>query len=218
VSNVPEGGDHRLMRVSDADRDRVAETLRDAAGQGRLTFDELEERLSQAYAAKTYADLEEVVRDLPGPGVRAPAVPTAGRFPQERMGGNPGTGLAVAVMSGSKRAGPWVVPPTFTAFALMGGVELDLRYARFSQPEVTIYAFALMGGVEVIVGDDVEVDVVGFGFMGGFDHHASGPGIPGAPRVRVGGFALMGGVDVKRKPARGRRRELGDDQHREIDG
>jgi len=36
--------------------------------------------------------------------------------------------------------------------------------------------------------------------MGGFDHNASGPGVPGAPQVRVIGFALMGGVDVKRKP------------------
>jgi hypothetical protein len=36
--------------------------------------------------------------------------------------------------------------------------------------------------------------------MGGFDHQASGPGVPGAPRVRIVGFALMGGVDVRRRP------------------
>jgi len=218
VTDLPERSDRRLMRVSDADRDHVAEVLRDAAGQGRLTFDELEDRLSEAYAAKTYADLEEVTRDLPGPGARAPAVQSSGRFPAERIGGSPATAVAVAVLSGTQRAGPWVVPPTFTAFALMGGVDLDLRHARFSQPEVTIYAYALCGGVNIVVGDDVEVDVFGFGFMGGFDHRASGPGIPGAPRVRVGGFALMGGVEVKRKPMSRRHLPRDGDQHPEITG
>jgi hypothetical protein len=84
----------------------------------------------------------------------------------------------------------------------MGGVRLDLRHAQFSLPEVTIQAYALMGGVEIIVPEDIEVDVAGIGFMGGFDHRASGPGIPGAPRLKVIGFAMMGGVDVKRKPVR----------------
>jgi hypothetical protein len=216
VTDLPERSDRRLMRVSDADREQAAEVLRDAVGLGRLTFDELEDRLSQAYAAKTYADLEEVTRDLPGPGVRAPAVRDAGRFPAERIGGSPSTPVAIAVMSGAKRAGPWVVPPVFTAFALMGGVELDLRHARFSHPEVTIHAYALMGGVEITVGDDIEVDVAGFGFMGGFDHRASGPGIPGAPRVRVVGFALMGGVEVKRKDLSRRHLPREGDQHPEI--
>ena len=46
------------------------------------------------------------------------------------------------------------------------------------------------------------VGIVGIGIMGGFDHRASGPGAPGAPRVRVVGCALMGGVDIRRRPAR----------------
>jgi hypothetical protein len=56
-----------------------------------------------------------------------------------------------------------------------------------------------MGGIEITVPEDIDVDVSGIAFMGGFDHNASGPGEPGAPRLRVIGFALMGGVDVKRK-------------------
>jgi hypothetical protein len=83
----------------------------------------------------------------------------------------------------------------------MGGVELDLRDARFTAPEVTIRAFCLMGGVSITVPEDMDVDVSGIGFMGGFDHKASGPGAPGAPRVRVVGFAMMGGVEVRRRPA-----------------
>jgi len=50
------------------------------------------------------------------------------------------------------------------------------------------------------VPEDIDVDVSGIACMGGFDHNASGPGVPGAPRVRVVGCAVMGGVEVKRKP------------------
>ena len=106
--------------------------------------------------------------------------------------------MSVAILGGVDRGGTWVVPPRHSVVAVLGGVHLDLREARFSQREVTIDVFTLMGGVDIMVGDDVEVDVSGFGIMGGFDHRASGPGLPGAPKVRVVGLALMGGVNVRR--------------------
>ncbi len=187
--------------MSDTDREQAADTLRRAAGDGRITFAELDERLELAYAARTYADLDAVTADLPGPAV-SPQVPApAGAFPAARIGGTPAVSFSVAIMSGANRTGGWVVPPQYTAVAIMGGVELDLRHARFSEREVTITVIAVMGGVSIIAGDDIDLDVSGFGFMGGFDHRASGPGTPGAPHVRVTGFALMGGVDVRRKPA-----------------
>ncbi len=192
------------MRVSDADRERAAETLREAAGDGRLTFDELDQRLELAYAAKTYADLEPITRDLPATGAAAHA-PAAGGFPAERIGGTPGSAISLAIMSGAQRAGPWVVPERYTAVAIMGGIELDLRQARFSAPTVTIQAFAFMGGIQITVPTDIDVDVSGIGFMGGFDHRASGPGAPGAPCVRIIGFAMMGGVDVQRRATKTRR-------------
>lgn len=206
------------MRVSDADREQVANVLRDATGDGRLTFDELEERLTRTYGAKTYADLEGITSDLPDAGAHPRPVPASRAFPAARIGGQPASKVAIAVMSGSQRSGQWVVPATFGAFALMGGVELDLRQARFSEREVTIQAYAVMGGVSIVVGEDIEVDVSGIGFMGGFDDRATGPGVPGAPRLRVTGFALMGGVEVKRKPAPGRGRPVEGDQRGEITG
>lgn len=197
--NVP--ADPRRLRVADADRDRAAEVLRQAAAEGRITFDELDERVSLAYAAKTFADLEALTSDLPGPGISAP-LPVSRRVQVPDLASDaPVPKFSVAIMSGMKRAGPWLVPPIYTAVAVMGGVELDLRHATFVAPEVTIQAFCLMGGVTITVADDVAVDISGIGFMGGFDHQASGPGVPGAPRVRVVGFALMGGVDVRRRPA-----------------
>ncbi len=194
--------DPRQLRAADTDRDRAVELLRQAAAEGRITFDELDERISRAYAAKTFADLEALTSDLPGPGVSAP-VPAGPRDqPPEVPAGTHAPAISVAILSGARRAGPWLVPPAYTAVAVCGGVELDLRDARFTATEMTIQAFCLMGGVSITVPEDMAVDVSGIGIMGGFDHQASGAGAPGAPHLRVVGFALMGGVEVKRRPAR----------------
>jgi hypothetical protein len=197
MSELSGPADHSLMRVSDSDREQAADVLREAAGHGRISMDELDERLELAYAAKTYADLAAVTRDLPGP-VQAPGPVQPAMA--GRIGGTPRSKFSVAILSGARRKGRWVVPRNYVGVAVMGGIELDLREAQFSEPEVTIHAYTLMGGIEITVPEDVDVDVSGIAFMGGFDHNASGPGVPGAPRVRVIGFALMGGVDVRRKP------------------
>jgi hypothetical protein len=199
MSELSGPADHGLMRVSDSDREQAAEVLREAAGHGRITMDELDERLEVAYAAKTYADLAVVTRDLPQAGQPAAAPARPGTV--SRIGGTPRSTFSVAVLSGARRMGRWVVPRKYVAVAVMGGIELDLRDAQFSEPDVTLHAYTVMGGIEITVPEDVEVDVSGLAFMGGFDHNASGPGTPGAPRVRVLGFALMGGVEVRRKPA-----------------
>ena len=63
------------LRIGDADRERVADRLRQAAGEGRLSPEELEERLGAAFAARTAGELEPLVADLPpepGPAPRAP--------------------------------------------------------------------------------------------------------------------------------------------------
>jgi hypothetical protein len=65
------------LRVSDADRERTAERLRTAAGEGRIRPDELEQRLEVAFAALTESELERVVADLPEPA--PPARPSRRR-------------------------------------------------------------------------------------------------------------------------------------------
>jgi hypothetical protein len=59
------GGDWAKMRAADVDRDRVAGILGTAFTEGRLTRDEYDERLHSAFTARTYADLDQVVADLP---------------------------------------------------------------------------------------------------------------------------------------------------------
>jgi hypothetical protein len=187
------------MRASDSDRERAAEVLRDAAGEGRLDMTELDQRLDAVYAAKTYAELEPITRDLPRAGTPRPAAPAVTANP-DRFGGQPSSSSAVAIMSGFERKGNWVVPASFTAVAFMGGGTLDMRSARFAEREVTIHVTAIMGGVEIVVPQDAQVDVTGIGFMGAFDHGASGGGQPGGPVIKINGFAFMGGVGIKRRP------------------
>lgn len=62
------------IRVSDADRERVTDLLREHFAAGRISAEELDERISAALGAKTYGDLHKVMADLPGP---APAPPHA---------------------------------------------------------------------------------------------------------------------------------------------
>jgi Domain of unknown function (DUF1707)/Cell wall-active antibiotics response 4TMS YvqF len=204
MSELSGPADHSLMRVSDSDREQAADVLREAAGQGRISLDELDERLESTYAAKTYADLAAVTHDLP-PSGRMPVPPVQGLTQAGRIGGTPRSTFSVAIMSGARRAGRWVVPRSYVSVAVMGGIELDLREAQFAEPVVTLHAYTLMGGIQITVPEDVEVDVSGVALMGGFDHNASGPGVPGAPQVRVLGFALMGGVEVRRKPVKAKR-------------
>ena len=64
------------MQASDADRDRVVRDLTRHCGDGRLTLDELEERIAEAYAAVTVADLDHALRDLPK---QAPLPPMASK-------------------------------------------------------------------------------------------------------------------------------------------
>jgi hypothetical protein len=59
---------HHSLRASDADRDAVVDRLRDAAGEGRLEPDELEQRVDGALRARTYGDLAKLLADLPGDG------------------------------------------------------------------------------------------------------------------------------------------------------
>ena len=72
--SIPDGpADRRNLRVSDAEREHAAEVLRRAAGDGRITFEELDDRLTAAYAARTYGELAAITEDLPEAGPQPPA-------------------------------------------------------------------------------------------------------------------------------------------------
>ena len=178
------------LRASDSERERTVTKLRDGAGDGRLTFDELAQRTELAYGATTAGELERLVADLPDTAPQtAPALSA-----HKRRRWN------VAIMGGCERRGRWRPAPRSVALAVMGGVGIDLREATIEEREVVITTVAVMGGVEVIVPEGVEVQLSGFAIMGGNEHRpGSAPARPGTPVVHVRAFSLMGGVEVRVK-------------------
>jgi Domain of unknown function (DUF1707) len=204
MPNPPVSGDdprrHGQVRASDADRELVVAAVRQAAGDGRLTLEELDQRLEAAYAAKTYADLEELTEDLP---LAQLPDPVGGRLPAQRFGGKPTSRFGIAVMSGFGRGGRWVVPRQFTGLVIMGYGAINMRDARFTEQVTRVTAFALMGGIDVIVPEDAEVHARGLGIMGIFSgRRTSGPGQAGTPVIIVTGLAVMGEICVRRRPPR----------------
>jgi hypothetical protein len=178
------------MRAADTDRIQVAQLLTDAAAQGRLQMSEYEQRLTKAYAAKTYDELALLSADLPGAITTPPSSGPCRPAPSS---------VLMAIMSGFERRGRWNVPRRLTTFALFGGGVVDLRYADFTAPEVEIRSYSIFGGQTILVPPEVNVDSQGVGVMGNFDHGVEGQGTPGAPCVRVRGFSLWGSVGIKRK-------------------
>ncbi|MGH3562179.1 MAG: DUF1707 SHOCT-like domain-containing protein [Mycobacterium sp.] len=177
-------------RAADTDRMQLAQLLGDAAAQGRLPTSEYEDRLTKAYAAQTYDELDRLRADLPGSSVS----PSRGGACKPA----PST-LLLAIMSAFERRGRWNVPKRLTTFSLFGGGVVDLRYADFTSPDVEINAYSIMGGQTILLPPEVNVDIHGRGVMGGFDQKVKGEGAPGAPTVKIRGFSLWGGVGIKRK-------------------
>ncbi len=177
--------------AADTDRIQAAQLLTDAAAKGQLLLSEYENRLAKAYAARTYGDLYALSADLPGiANTRRGACKPA-----------PST-ILLAIMSGFERRGRWNVPRKMTMFSILGGGVVDLRYADFTSPEVTIHAYSIMGGQTILLPPEVNVEIKGIGVMGGFEHNVTESGSPGAPHVTISGFAFWGGVGVKRKKRR----------------
>jgi Domain of unknown function (DUF1707) len=179
-----------VTRAADTDRIQVAQLLTDAAAQGQLQMSDYEDRLTRAYAAKTFDELDGLRSDLLGSSLS----PRRADSPKPA----PST-LLLAIMSAFERRGRWNVPRKLTTFALWGGGVIDLRYADFTSTEVDIRACSIMGGQTILLPPEVNVEISGHGVMGGFDHRVDGEGTPGAPTVRIRGFSLWGGVGVRRK-------------------
>lgn len=186
------------MLVSDAERDRVVERLGEHTAAGRLTLEELSQRLDQALGARTSEDLLVAERDLPvalSAGLRTQRSPTR---------------WSLSVMGGSRHRGRWLARDRLHAVAIMGGCELDFRDAAIEGPELVVDVLAIMGGVNVRVPEGVTVTVSTLSVMGGkqVDLGTEGPR-PGMPSIHLRGLSVMGGLRVSTEPAR---------SHRQIGG
>lgn len=195
-------GQAMRVRASDADRERVAEVLRTAYAEGRLTATEMQERIGEAYAAQTYADLVPVLRDLPVPPgtvvVPGTGEPPAGVAPQVASPAG-SSGPMVAIFSAFSRKGTWTVPAESSATCIFGGGELDLRDAVLSARETVLTTACIFGGLEITIPEGMVVRNEIVGILGGVEVP---PGVPvpaDAPVLVLKGVAIFGGVEVKRR-------------------
>jgi hypothetical protein len=83
------------LRAADADRQKIADQLKAALDEGRLSLHEYDDRVGQAYAARTYKDLLVLVEDLPRPGVSASEVAARQRAEVRRAARRVPTALLV---------------------------------------------------------------------------------------------------------------------------
>ena len=159
-------------------------------------------------SAKTFDDLISITRDLvvvgtPNP---VPARQATSPFTIDTRGQNPETDKMIAIFGGVNRTGRWRVRKNIQAFALFGGMDLDLRDAIFEGPVIEISGFWCFGGLDMKVPEGIEVLDQTAGIFGGTDVRDIGDPAPGAPSLVIKGVALFGGVSV-RGPKSSRKRK-----------
>lgn len=191
------------LRASDADRDRIADILREALAEGRLTADEHSERVEGVLAAKTVGELEVFIRDLPAAHERraAPAYTPAANRPTDALPTDPDD-TVVAVFSAAVRKGRWRAGRRIHAYAVFGSVEIDLSEAIFEYRQVVIKAISVFGNVEVRVPENISLRGTGGGVLGNFEVDTLDSDEPDAPVVYVDGWAVLGNIEGR--PKRGK--------------
>ncbi|HET6870344.1 MAG TPA: DUF1707 domain-containing protein [Solirubrobacteraceae bacterium] len=198
------------LRASDSDRERTAEVLRHAASDGQLTVEELEERVSAAYAARTRRELERLTADVTPATVTNQSTVTVNEGPG-------GDRWVISIMSGHDRRGRWRIGPRCTVLNVMGGSDIDLNDAELSNRVSQLNVISIMGGGDIRIPHGVNVQVSDFALMGGNDVELGNEVAPaGAPTIRIRLVSIMGGTSVRRgrKLTKAEKRELREAERR----
>lgn len=182
------------QRASDADRDRVIDTLRAAVGDGRLDPAEYDERVETALSARTFEALAPLTADL-GSGPSVVPAPVPARPAAKRLVIKQKHGIV-------RRDGDWALPEVLVLRTAWSGVELDLRNAVPAGPELVIEMRVRGGGVKLIVAPGMEVDAndLRVKFGGASITRTAGDDTPIRLRIRVVGRLKHGGVETQWLP------------------
>lgn len=203
--------DPEHMRASDADRDRIAERLREALAEGRLSPEEHEERLDAVLRAKTVGELAPFTHDLPlldaGRGEESVGLTVSTEEARRLASESQGRENIVAVFGGAERGGRWLVEPRTNASVLFGGIGLDFREAVLTQREVIVQCAVIFGGLDITVPHGVRVINNTTAIFGGTSMSGTDSNVDlNAPTVRLTGTCLFGGIDVKAKSPKKKRK------------
>ena len=143
------------LRASHDDRDRTVEVLRVAAGDGRITAEELDERVGAALTARTYGELAALISDVPAaPG----SLPLAPGSPGAAAGAAPKDLVRIrSDISSVRRDGPWLVPKRMEVQVNLGTVTLDFTEAVISWPSLEIDADIQTGTLILVIAPGILV-------------------------------------------------------------
>ncbi|MFD4537543.1 DUF1707 domain-containing protein [Kitasatospora sp. NPDC058397] len=165
--------------AGDDDRDTAVQRLQEAYSQGRISHEEMDERLDQALTARTQGALARSLASLPEPGA--------------------GTETTIGAATGRiRRSGAWRVPRTLKVASALGRVHLDLSRAIFEHPVVDIELQLGTGGARITVPHDAVVDIEGM-HAGWKEARYKPPRhpTPGGPTIRISGTTGFGRLKVR---------------------
>jgi hypothetical protein len=187
------------MRVGHEERERLVHVLMQQYAEGRLSGAELEDLSGRARQARTYADLDRLVADLPV------APPSAGLRQHTttanlaRLGTDPDHRQTMTGgMSSYVRRGVWTVPAYLTLSAGLSTVKLDFQQALCPHEVVDIAVSAGAGSVVLVVpeGWGVNTDQIGKG-IGSVSNKVDTIPQPGQPLLVLHGSSVAGSVKVR---------------------
>ncbi len=213
VPTPSHGIPYSALRASDHDRQLVADVLTTAFAEGRITHEELEERLDTTWKAKTFADLAPVTRDLLGNGVptqyATPApVSKTPTGDEVSLGNGYGQGSYSAIMSTARLTRGGHLLAETRATCLMGDVKFDLRGATLASMTPEISVMVVMGDVKILVPAGVMVIDHTTKVMGDSSVKYLEPAA-GGPVITVTGTIIMGDLQVRGPNHRGLGKWLG---------
>jgi hypothetical protein len=138
--------DQSGLRASHEDRDRAVETLRVAAGDGRLTAEELDTRVEAALSARTLGELAELTADLPDAAVAGLPAPKDLLVIEQKGGGQ------------HVRTGPWAVPGRIELRTKICDVTLDFTDAVLTRDSLHIDVDMRLGKLIIIADPGIVID------------------------------------------------------------
>lgn len=180
------------LRTSDADRAQVTTLLNTAYAEGRLSYDEHDERTAATLRSRTFDELIQLTADLvPADSELVPAPATTDPVPvgqTDRIG---------AILASNKRVGPWRVARSTSANVVLGDVSLDLTEATFSTDSVEVSCSVFMGSTKIRVplGTTVRVEVTNV--LAETSVKGIGDPDPTMPTVVITGVNVLGEIQVR---------------------
>ncbi len=189
------------LRCSDSDREMVTDVLSRAFADGRITFEEHDDRLNRAYASRTFAELDVLTADLipPSAGL-TPTRSATPNMPERRFtAATPSVGPVLrnstTVMSTLKPGAPLHVPQETSLVVILGDAKIDLVNATFANEIVRINLNIFMGEVKIRIPDGIHVVSAINNVMGDFKANNPPQG-PFSVTVELHGTIVMGDVKV----------------------